>query len=496
MQQPEDMMLAEMLAKNGPILDQDDFMDPEILELAELLPLDYEKARREKAKEMGIRVTILDDLVKAARSIPETCGESNIFFSEPEPWTTSVDGKFLLDDLKEMAERFLVLPPGASSLMALWVLHTYCFAAFSLSPYLTFVSPTKQCGKSTAIKLLLGLVNKPLPASNGTAAVIFRAIDKWQPTLLLDEADSFVTNDEGIRGILNAGHTKRLAYVLRCVGDEYEPKHFTVWTPKALAAIGNLQPTVMDRSIVVEMQRKKPSQKVERLEDEFLDSQELEVLCRKCVRWSTDNTGSVRHNRPRIRDGLNDRVADNWMTLMKVAEVAEWRRHADYALNKLIPQLDDADDLSVMLLNDIRALFVKRNSPSLSSEDIVNHLNDLDERPWPGLNREKGLTKIRLAKMLKPFKVRPGTVRFGDRTPKGYRRDSFENAWEQYLLPFISEETATTPQRDNRGASSLFESATSPSDVSDGIPLVPLPDKDCGVVADCQGAQGRRKATI
>ena len=496
MRQPEDMTLEEMLAQNGPILDQHSITDPEVLALAELSPLDYEKVRVETAKEMGIRVSFLDSAVTAARSMPEGCGESNILFSQSEPWTTSVDGELLLDALKGMVERFLVLPQGGSSLMALWVLHTYCFAAFGLSPYLIFVSPTKQCGKSTAIMLLLGLVNKPLPASNGTAAVIFRAIDQWQPTLLLDEADSFVIHDEGIRGILNAGHTKRLAFVLRCVGDDYKPKHFSVWSPKALAAIGNLQPTIMDRSIVIEMQRKKPNQKVERLEDEFLDSPELEALRRKCVRWATDNTEIVRHNRPRIRGGLNDRVADNWTTLMKVAEVAGWWHDADYALNKLIPQSDDADDLGVMLLNDIRALFVKRNSPTLSSEDIVKHLNDLDERPWPSLNHDKGLTKTRLARILRHYKVRPMTIRIGDRTPKGYSRGSFKEAWERYLPRVISDETATTQQRNNSGASSHFESATSPSGVADEKPLEPVSDKDCGVVADCQGEQRRRKAII
>ena len=496
MRQPEDTTLAEMLAQNGPILDQDGITDPEVLQLAALSLRDYEKVRAEKAKEMGVRVSFLDSAVTAARSMPEGRGGSNIFFSEPELWPHPVDGESLLDALQEVFERFLVLPQGGSSLMALWVLHTYCFAAFSLSPYLTFVSPTKQCGKTTAMNLLSGLVHKPLPASNATGPVIYRAIDKWRPTLLLDEVDSFVTKNEQMRGIINAGHTKRLAYVLRCVGDDNEPKHFSVWSPKALAAIGNIQPTIMDRSIVVPMQRKKPSQKVERLEDEFLDSPELEVLRRKCMRWANDNTEIVRHNRPSIRDGLNDRVADNWTTLMKVAEVAGWRHHADYALNKLVPQSDDADDLSVMLLNDIRALFEKGNCPGMSSEDLVTQLNDMDERPWPGLNRGQGLTKHRLARILKPFNVRPRTIRFDDRTPKGYCRASFEKVWEQYLPPVISVETATTPQRNNSAASSVFENATSPSRVSDAKSLESVSDKDCGVVADCQGEQGRRKAII
>ena len=496
MRQPEDTTLAEMLAQSGPILDQVNVTDLEVVALATLSSLDYEKVRVDKAKEMGIRVSFLDSAVTTARCMPEGCGESESCFAETDPWPHPVDGERLLDALLNVFERFLVLPKGGTTVMALWVLHTYCFIAFQLSPYLTFVSPTKQCGKSTAMKLLLGLVNKPLAVSNASPAAIFRVIDKWQPTLLFDEGDSFIKHDEEIRGICNAGHSKRLAYVLRCVGDDHDPKKFTVWAPKAFAAIGNLQPTIMDRSIVIPMQRKKHGEEVERLEDDFLDSAELEVLRSKCARWATDYTEKVRCNRPKIQGGLNDRVADNWTTLMKVAEVAGWRHRADYALNKLIPQSDDADDLKVMLLSDIRALFDNENVPAMSSEDLVTHLNDMDERPWPGLNRGQGLTKHRLARILTRFNVRPRTIRVGDRTPKGYRRKFLAEVWERYLPPVISRETATPPQRNNSGTSSLFESATSPSGVLDVKPLEPLSDKACDVVADCQGEQRRRRAII
>ena len=69
MRQPEDMTLEEMQTKSGAILDQDGITDPEVMELAALSLLEYEKVRAEMAKEMGVRVTILDDLVKAARSM-------------------------------------------------------------------------------------------------------------------------------------------------------------------------------------------------------------------------------------------------------------------------------------------------------------------------------------------------------------------------------------------------------------------------------------------
>jgi hypothetical protein len=46
---------------------------------------------------------------------------------------------------------------------------------------------------------------------------LFRYIEEVRPTLLIDEADSFVKDNEEMRGILNSGHTKAAAYVIRNV---------------------------------------------------------------------------------------------------------------------------------------------------------------------------------------------------------------------------------------------------------------------------------------
>lgn len=294
---------------------------------------------------------------KVRRGLNSAKNKSCPSLETPEPWLDPVYGTELLADLKTLFERFLVLAPGAAETLALWTLHTYCFEVFSLSPFLTITSPTKQCGKSTVMDLLGAVCSRVICVSNATPASIFRAIDKWQPTLLFDEADAFIRNNEEIRCILNASHKKRGAAVLRTVGENHEPKLFSVWTPKAIAAIGNLQPTLMDRSIVINMQRKKPTDQVERLEDQLLDGPEIENICRKCVRWATDNIAAVEREQPFMQRDLNDRVADNWRTLKKVASVAGWNDEVNQALLYLLPRTDDADDLGSMLLADIKTLF-------------------------------------------------------------------------------------------------------------------------------------------
>lgn len=54
--------------------------------------------------------------------------------------------------------------------------------------------------------------------------------------------------NEELRGLLNCGHTRESAYVVRTVGDDHMPKLFFVWGAKTIAGIGHLADTLMDRT--------------------------------------------------------------------------------------------------------------------------------------------------------------------------------------------------------------------------------------------------------
>ena len=82
------------------------------------------------------------------------------------------------------------------------------------------------------------------------------------PTLLIDEADTFLKENDELRGILNTGH-RRGGQVTRTVGDDHEPRQFSTWAPAVIAMIGRLPDTLNDRSVVISLRRRKPSEKVE-----------------------------------------------------------------------------------------------------------------------------------------------------------------------------------------------------------------------------------------
>src|SRR5260221_13255916 len=95
----------------------------------------------------------------------------------------------------------------------LWVFLSYLEAVVDCLPILAIRSPEKRCGKTTLLDVLGRLVSKPLQSSNCSVAAIYRVIEKLHPTLLIDEADTWLKDNEEARGVINSGHTRGSAFV-------------------------------------------------------------------------------------------------------------------------------------------------------------------------------------------------------------------------------------------------------------------------------------------
>src|SRR5688500_5548812 len=218
-------------------------------------------------------------------SIDRTKRSGVLDLPEVEAWNEAVDGAELLDGLSALLRRYVVLPLWVSETLALWIVHTYAFGFRTVTTYVGVVSPEKRCGKTTLLTLLSKLAKRALVAANISPPALFRVIERVQPTLLIDEADTFLQGKEELRGILNAGYNMDSAYVVRIDPSEVNSvdgglRKFSCWCPKMIAAIGELPETLADRCIVVTMQRKRAGEACERLRK--LDG---EMWRQKCARW-------------------------------------------------------------------------------------------------------------------------------------------------------------------------------------------------------------------
>jgi putative DNA primase/helicase len=411
--------------------------DAEIARLAALSPLDYERERTPVAKKLSLRTAILDKLVAARRDRATSADQGRaLVLPSPEPWPESVDGALLLSDMTAAILRYVVVEPGAAESVALWVLHAHTLDAFAISPRLAITSPEKNCGKTTLLDVISRLVPRPLATSNTTPAAVFRSIEAAAcPTLLIDEADTFLHGKDDLRGILNSGHRRSSAFVMRVVGDDYQPSKFSTWAPTAIAMIGRLPATLEDRSLTVRMRRRRHDETVTRLRADHCP--ELDELARKAARWAADNIEALRGADPDVPRSLQNRAADNWRPLIAIADAAggDWPARVRQIAEHTASAAEAVQTDGALLLGDIRNIFAETQSDRLRSADIVAKLTGMEGRPWAGYGTNRPLTPNSLANLLAPFGIGPQTIRIGTGTAKGYLRAQFEDAFNRYLPP-------------------------------------------------------------
>lgn len=383
-------------------------------------------------------------------------------FEDPTPWPEPVEAAALLDEIVAVFLRFVVIELVYARAAALWVIHTYLLDVAHFSPLAVINAPERACGKTQFQSVIGKLVRRPLAAANASGPALYRAIESMSPTLLLDEADTFVRDRPELQGILNAGF-ERGGFVLRveASGDVFEPKRFSVFCPKSVAGIAlerHLPESTMSRAIVFSMRRKRRDEQVERLrtapEGIFAD------IRSRIARFAQDNARAIGAMRVELPDELSDRAQDCWEPLLAIAACGGevWSQQARAAAIDISGLTADQLGGSSELLADIREFFTTTTDAygerpdRIRTTDLIAALTADPEKPWATWNRGKPFSPRQLAKMLGSYGIHPKTVRFGKETPKGYQRDQFVDAFQRYLSPgIVDDESSSTRIGDKPG---------------------------------------------
>jgi hypothetical protein len=333
--------------------------------------------------------------------------------------------------------RHVVLTTDQAVTVALWVLMTWVHQEAAVhSAILLATSAEAASGKTTLVNLVGFIVPRGLSSVGISEAALYRAIELYEPTILVDEADVALVENEALRAVINSGWTRGTG-VLRCVGDSKTPHLFPTFCPKAIAMKGRKLPdTTLSRCITIELKRRKATEDVDRFK--HVDDADLGDLRRKALRWSIDNVEAIKAAEPAGSD-IN-RVGENWLLLLAIADRAggEWPEKARQAAVTIAKVLDAGDaSVSVRLISDIKAIFEERHVDRIASSDLVTTLGAMEDRPWPEWKGGKPITANGLARVLKPFGIVPGTIRIGEGaapfTAKGYYLTHFQDAFERYL---------------------------------------------------------------
>jgi len=475
----------------GPLVTGVEERETILVELAALDPFEYDQLREERAKELGCRTATLDKDIKKRRAGAEDSKSGNgLNIQTPESWADPVNGVRLADDLVAAFKKYLILPDGAADVLTLWAIFTHVFTSFYVNPRLAITSPEKECGKTTTLDVLSRVTAKPLTPSNITTAAFFRTVESARPTLLIDEADTFLAGREELRGALNSGHTRNGIFI-RTVGDDHEPRNFSTWTPVGISMIGGMHDTLQARSITIRMRRKLQGERVARFRTGH--TPDLDELGSKAARWAEDNINHLGGD-PTIPKELYNRASDNWEPLLAIADAigGEWPERARKTAVTFSGGGDNDESTRVKLLADIETIFTEQKVDWLASQDICDALAEMEDRPWPEWGKShKPITPAALSRQLSAFKIRPKQTRLDDgKNTRGYYLDDFADALSRYC------QSATPLQPKETGAYSENQPATDFKDVALKNPPKPALNDDCSTVAFQQSPTGKWEDVI
>lgn len=159
-----------------------------------------------------------------------------LFPSEPAEFGSQ---QALLAEIRAFIHRWLDVDPFYEQLASYYVMFTWLYDLFETLPYLRALGDYGT-GKSRFLQTIGALCYRPMFVSGAaTAAPIFRVIDMFRGTLIVDEAD-FARSDASVEivKIINVGYA-RGGVVLRAEKDEgsdtYYPSAADVYGPKILA---------------------------------------------------------------------------------------------------------------------------------------------------------------------------------------------------------------------------------------------------------------------
>ena len=299
-----------------------------------------------------------------------------------------------------MFARYVAFPhDGARLAVAIWTMHTHTLDAFESSPRLAAAQPREGQRKDpTARGASRCSSSNPIHTINVSAAALFRMVaSDNRPTLLLDEADTYLggvaaKQHEDLRGLINAGH-RRGAVAYRCdvAGKKVKVEEFPAFAAVALAGIGDLPDTIMDRAIVIPMRRRGPARSSNHYGNASPGS--TPTRCSpSSSHWAADAIKRLDGAWPEMPDGIIDRAADVWEPILAIADLAgePWADRARQAAVDLNAARNVRDpSLGVQLLGDCRRMFADKDVDRFTTEALIEALNALDESPWGDLRGDR-----------------------------------------------------------------------------------------------------------
>src|SRR5262249_52245175 len=288
-----------------------------VVNLAGLTPLQFAQQLGLVAKRHKVPVRLLERAVADARIEKEAENLLQPHWAQT-PADDPVDAAQLFADIEARILRHVAMPKDLALVVALWIGQSWVHQHGTYSPILGVTSSDPNCGKSTLMGVISFLGRRALLTVSPSGAVLYRSIEKWGPSFVIDEADNLFVENHDLWQVINSGWTRGQG-VMRCDPDTHEPRLFPTFCPKAIALKGKKMPEQMlSRTIFIRLKRRLPHEKIHHFR--HLDDEDFQRMRSQLARWAADNGKALGLAQPVAPEGFINRPASNWELMLAIAD--------------------------------------------------------------------------------------------------------------------------------------------------------------------------------
>jgi len=362
-----------------------------------------------------------NDLIQNGMVLFPSCAEN--YKSEKE----------LVKTIQEFIHHYLAVSPFFEKIASYYVLFTWIYDNFNELPYLRAIGDFGS-GKSRFLKTVGSICYKPIFANGATTiSPIFRLIDEFRGTLIIDEADLSRSDFscEMIK-ILNSGHEKG-SPVIRSEslnGKEYSPKSFNVYGPKILSTREFFTDKALESRFIVE---EMPSGVKLRhdlpinLPNDFA-KQALKIR-NKLLMFRLKNYGKRTINEKLVDHTLEARLNQITVPLMSIIDDAELQQELKESVQRYYNQMvnDRGMEFDGQILEAIKELIDQGDT-----EPLIGRIKEKLIQKY-GSDCENVTARGIGARIRKAFRLHTKKTREGYIIPKS-EKATLERFYERYGL--------------------------------------------------------------
>lgn len=327
------------------------------------------------------------DLPSGQRLVPYS-GANNLLASGcvllPSAVESHRDKGQLLTDIQAFIHRYVDLSSHFETIAAHYVLLSWVHDAFSELPYLRFKGEYGS-GKTRALLAVGSICYKPIFASGASSvSPIFRLLDAFGGTLLLDEADlRFSDKTADLVKILNNGNVQGLP-VLRTVTsrhNELHPEAFKVYGPKLVAMREGFADQALESRFITEETGTRPLRADIAFHLPNSMKEEARDLRNRLLGWRFAERSRVRVEPSRAVAGLSPRGNQTVLALLSLMDDESLRSRltADLVAVEARAAAERAASPSVTIAAVVHRLAASSPTAWLSLADIAAAYNSIIE---------------------------------------------------------------------------------------------------------------------